>query len=118
VGTVSRISQIPRPGSVPYKEHIVGIQLVDVRGENSAASPERDVLMYTWSMRDQKLTAAAHLRPGDRIAVTLQPWDEVADANEKFQRSELPDPALLTEPFHWGEGVELRPAKRGEESGR
>ncbi|NBV84765.1 MAG: hypothetical protein EBS01_00525 [Verrucomicrobia bacterium] len=84
---------------------------MDTRNEESPAQPSGDVLAYTWSIRDQKLTTAGHLRVGERIAISLQPWEETADTNEKFQRSELEDPTLLTEPFHWGEEVTLKPDK-------
>jgi alginate O-acetyltransferase complex protein AlgJ len=105
-GTVAKMSQIPRPGSVPYREHIVSIQLVDARPEDAQDSPPRECLVYTWSMKDQSLTPAARLRPGDRIAAVVQFWEDVAETYEKFQRSELDDPALLAEPFNWSDGIE------------
>ena len=105
-GTVAKMSQIPRPGSVPYREHIVSIQLVDARPEDAQDGPLRECLVYTWSMKEQSLTPAARLRPGDRIAAVVQSWEDVAETYEKFQRSELDDPALLAEPFNWSDGIE------------
>jgi len=35
----------------------------------------------------------------------VRSWEDVAQDREKFQRSELDDPALLAEPVAWSEGV-------------
>jgi len=104
-GTVASLSSIPRPGSVPYKEHVVTIHLVDVQVAGSHLAARRDCLVYTWSMREQSLTEAARVRPVDRVVLELQCWEDVAAIKEKFQRSELDDPLLLLEPFCWSEGV-------------
>ncbi len=100
-GIVSRLSSVPRPGSVPYREHIVCVHLVDVQAEGVGSGQE--CLVLTWSMKEQVLTSAAGLRPGDRVSFELQPWEDVAEALEKFQRSEFDEPALLAEPINWGE---------------
>ena len=105
-GTVSQLSSIPRPGNVPYKEHIACMQLVDVKTPEADPVAGRECLVYTWSMKDQKATAAARLRVGDRVTLEVQPWEDVVETNEKFQRSELDGPALLAEPFTWSESVE------------
>lgn len=104
-GTVAGISPIPRPGAVPYREHVVTLHLVDVKVEGAPASAGRECLVYTWSMREQALTEAARLRPGDSVVIEAQSWEEVSAAKEKFQRSELDDPALVAEPYCWSDAV-------------
>lgn len=100
-GTVAAVSQVPRPGSVPYKEHIMSVRLADVVAGGARGVGE--CLAYTWSMREQQLTAAGRLRPGDRVRWEVCAWDEVQGTREKFQRSEFEDPALLLESFVWFE---------------
>ncbi len=110
-GTVETISSVPRPGTVPYKDHIEALYLVDIvaadsRGEGAASSHSQAVV-YLWSMRDNVWTSAARLRPGDRIKLRLRPWPDVSGQYEKFNRTELDDPALQLEEPVWGEDVEV-----------
>jgi alginate O-acetyltransferase complex protein AlgJ len=100
-GIVGSAAPVPRPGSVPYREHIVALHLVDVVLKGVPSGKPLECLVYTWSMREQQPTAAAHLRPGDAVSMELVPWEDVSDALEKFQRSELDEPALLLEPPTW-----------------
>jgi alginate O-acetyltransferase complex protein AlgJ len=100
-GTVDAISSVPRPGSAPYADHIIALHLVDVSGP--ARRGDEQCLVYLWSMRNYTLTAAAHLRPGDRVHVRLRPWADVSAQYEKISRSDLDDPALQLEEPTWGE---------------
>src|SRR6476646_3670178 len=111
-GTVESISPVPRLGTVPYKDHIEALHLVDVvaadaRGEAAAHS---QAVVYLWSMRDNVWTSAARLRPGDRVKLHLRPWPDVSAQYEKFNRTELDDSALQLEEPVWGEDIE--PLKR------
>jgi hypothetical protein len=108
-GTVETISPVPRPGTVPYKDHIEALHLVDVvaadaRGE---AASHSQAVVYLWSMRDNVWTSAARLRPGDRVKLRLRPWPDVSAQYEKFNRTELDDSALQLEEPVWGEDVEV-----------
>jgi alginate O-acetyltransferase complex protein AlgJ len=117
-GTVESISPVPRPGTVPYKDHIEALHLVDIvaadsRSEGAGtadtfreAASHSQAVVYLWSMRDNVWTSAARLRPGDRIKLRLRPWPEVSGQYEKFNRTELDDPALQLEEPVWGEDVE------------
>jgi alginate O-acetyltransferase complex protein AlgJ len=116
-GTVETISPVPRPGTVPYKDHIEALHLVDIAGDDSrgegAADTFRDAashaqaVVYLWSMRDNEWTSAARLRPGDRVKLRLRPWPDVSAQYEKFNRTELDDSALQLEEPVWGEDIEL-----------
>jgi alginate O-acetyltransferase complex protein AlgJ len=111
-GTVGRVSRVPRPGTVPYKEHIACVELLDVRAEGDGTAKQTACLVFTWSMKEQALTPAARLRAGERVEMRVCSWEDVARDREKFQRSELDDAALLAEPVAWSEGVVPPGAKR------
>jgi hypothetical protein len=102
-GTVEAISAVPRPGTVPYKDHILAMHLTDVAIEGRAANEGLESLVYLESMRDNVLTPAARFRPGDRVTLRLRSWADVSDKYEKINRSEIDDPAVLLEEPCWGE---------------
>lgn len=104
-GVVHSVAPVPRPGTVPYKDHITTLLLVDLTGEKGELIPGSRALVYAWSMRDAVWTSAARLRPGRRIQVRLRPWADVADKYEGINRTELDDDALLLEPACWAEEV-------------
>ncbi len=108
-GTVESISPVPRPGTVPYKDHIEAMHLVDIAGADArdAAESHAQAVVYLWSMRDNEWTSAARLRPGDRVKLRLRPWPDVSAQYEKFNRTELDDSALQLEEPVWGEDVEV-----------
>ena len=101
-GTVEAISAVPRPGSVPYKDHILALHLTDLAIEGRDANPNLESLVYVESMRDNVLTPAARFRPGDRVTLRLRPWADVSDKYEKINRSEIDDPAVELEEPCWG----------------
>jgi alginate O-acetyltransferase complex protein AlgJ len=102
-GTVEAISTVPRPGSVPYKDHVLALHLTDLTVEGREETAGLEALVYAESMRDNTLTAAARFRPGDRVTLRLRPWSDVADKYEKINRSEIDDPAVQLEEPCWGE---------------
>jgi len=59
-GVVRAIAPAPRPGTVPYKDHIVAVHIVDLEcGEQAIHGCQ--ALVYLSSMRDNVWTAAARL---------------------------------------------------------
>jgi alginate O-acetyltransferase complex protein AlgJ len=102
-GTVEAISSVPRPGSVPYKDHILAIHLTDLTIEGREENAALEAVVYAESMRDNVLTSAARLRPGDRATLLLRAWVDVSDHYEKINRSEIDDPAIQLEEPCWGE---------------
>jgi len=100
-GTIADISAVPKPHSVPYKDHIVSIHLVDL----TTAGPQTDAneaLVYMWSMRDNVWTNAARYRCGQEVSLRLSSWYEVAHKLDAIKRSELPGDVALEDPC-WGE---------------
>jgi len=104
-GTVDSISAVPRPGSVPYKDHILALHLTDLMPTVGNQNETVESLVYLWSMRDNEPTAAARLRPGDHVTLRLRAWTDVSDQYEKINRSEIDDPAVQLEEPCWGEIV-------------
>lgn len=106
-GVVGAASIVPRPGTVPYSEHIRALHLTGLSSADARSALDRtEALVYVWSMRDNALTGAASLAAGDRVTLRVRPWDDVASEYEGINRSELDDERfLLAEPL-WAEGVE------------
>ena len=102
-GTVEAISTVPRPGSVPYKDHILAFHLTDLTIDGREETAGLEAIVYAESMHDNTLTPAARLRPGDRVTLHLRPWSDVSDQYEKINRSEIDDPAVQLEEPCWGE---------------
>ena len=103
--TVEAISTVPRPGSVPYKDHILALHLTDLTIEGREENTGLEAFVYAESIRDNVLTLVAGLRPGDRVMLRLRPWSDVSDRYEKINRSEIDDPAVQLEEPCWGEPV-------------
>ena len=98
--TVLKISAVPRPGSAPYKDHVVSLHLALDGGEKA--------LVYAVSMRDNVWTDAAKLRAGDKIKIKLEPWEKREPEFGTWNRSEFDEEELLLlEPF-FGEIVSLK----------
>ncbi len=101
-GVVMAIAPVPRPGAVPYKDHVFALYLADIVGPEAGLTNGQAVV-YLQSMRDNVLTPAARLRPGDAVTMRLRPWSDAAQRYERINRTELPDDSLqLVEPC-WGE---------------
>ncbi len=102
-GMVESVSTVPRPGTVPYADHIMAVHLTEMGVSGSSQTSGLQAIVYLWSMRDNVWTRAARLRVGERITVRLRPWAEVAPQYEQTNRSEIDDPALQLEEPVWGE---------------
>ncbi len=95
-GIVQDVSPVPRPGTVPYRDHIVSVHLVDLPDDGQA-------VVYMHSMIDNEWTRAARLRNGEEITVRLHAWSDVADRYDGINRSELDDWELQLQEPCWGE---------------
>jgi alginate O-acetyltransferase complex protein AlgJ len=104
-GTIEAVSTVPRPGTVPYKDHILALHLTDLTVEGGRHEEHLESLVYLWSMRDNQLTPAARLRAGDHVTLRLRPWADVAEQHEKINRSEVEDLTVQLQEPCWGEIV-------------
>lgn len=99
--TVAATSFIPRPGTVPYKDHICSVHLEEIGGTGQPGNVQ--AVAYLWSMRENIWTAAARWRPGDRVKLRLTPWPGQHPERESFNRSAFTDPELSLEEPVWAE---------------
>ena len=101
--TVAATGPIPRPGSVPYRDHVVALHLTEIDVlAGPAAGAVRGAVVYVRSMIDNELTVAAGYRAGDRVRLALESWAGVARELDGISRGELADPALLRAVPWWG----------------
>ena len=108
-GMIEAISSAPLPGTVPYKDHILCVHLVDVEIQTprDGLPPQASqCVVYLWSMRDNVRQSAAALRPGQELSLRLRPWSDVSERYDAINRSELADSELQLEEPNWGEVVE------------
>jgi alginate O-acetyltransferase complex protein AlgJ len=88
-GRVQQIGSVPKPGTVPYKDCLVGVHLKDVRVTRGSLKLQ-ELGVYTWGMKDNQWTAAATARPGQVLRLALTPWTQV---EAKYQRYNKAEPA-------------------------
>lgn len=98
--TVLKISEVPRPNSAPYKDHVVSIHIA-IDGGNKA-------LVYAVSMQDNVWTAAARLRVGDKIKIRLEPWEKYEAEYGSWNRSEFDDEELLMLEPLFGDNISVK----------
>jgi alginate O-acetyltransferase complex protein AlgJ len=102
-GRVRQRTSAPRPGTVPYRDHIIAVDLADIDG---ATVNDGEALVYLSSMEDNVWTAAASLVVDQTITLTLRPWAEVAPERDGITRSELTaGDVVFAEPW-WGELIQ------------
>lgn len=101
-GVVAAISRSPVPGSVPYRDNIITMQLIDL-SDGSGPLADDQALVYGWGMRNNQLTALAGIRPGDTVRMKLVAWDDVEPEYGSYRRSPLDDDMMELELPNWGE---------------
>lgn len=97
-GTVLATSGVPVPGTVPYRDAVLSLHVKD---NNSGAQR----VVFCMGMKNNKLTSAARLKPGDTLTARLIPWTTVQETRGRLNRIELDDPdfRLLELPTYWGD---------------
>jgi alginate O-acetyltransferase complex protein AlgJ len=102
--TVEDIAAPPRPGSVPYKDHIIPMHLANLHAASAPLDGKTDAMVFMWSMRDNVLQPAARYRIGDEVRLRLWAWETVAATMSRINQGELDDPELTLKPFHYAAG--------------
>lgn len=105
-GTIAGAGQMPVPGTVPYRDGLIALHLVDV-SISGLPSPDREMTVYTWGMRDNRLTSEARLPRGAKVQFRLTLWNTAEGRYGRIARAELDDPdfTLVDLPVYWGERV-------------
>jgi hypothetical protein len=96
--TVKTFGLMPRPGSTPYKDFLTAFHIVEIGGD-----PAKEAVVYLQTMKDQELTSAARLRPGDAVSLHLTSWTDAEPQFGSINRSELEDESLLLEEPNFAE---------------
>lgn len=94
------ISLVPRPGSVPYKDHIMSLLLTDVNLKKEQS------LVYIQSMKDGKLTPAAKLRSNQEIRIKLFNWQDMEKKYSRLNRSDFSNDDIALKNPCWGELID------------
>ena len=99
-GVIEEITQPPRPGSTAYKDAVIAIHLKEV---TSGGKPfkSKQLVVFTWGMRDNVITAASRFRRGQRVTLKLRPWSEVEQRYGSFQRIELQNEDTVFLDIYW-----------------
>ena len=101
-GRVRQLTSAPRPGTVPYRDHIISVDLAEIV-TGGAVVGGSEALVYLSSMEDNVWTAAASLVVGQTITLTLSPWAEVAPELDGITRTELIEGTVIFAEPWWGE---------------
>ena len=102
-GVVRAASPAPKPGTVPYKDHIIMLHLAEMTSAEDPSADGNEAVVFVWSMRDNVQTPAAGWRSGDTVTLRLRPWADLNGEYEAINRSELEDENLLLADPTWGE---------------
>ena len=95
-GTVAEISDIPAPGTNPYRDFVLSIRFSIEEG----ATP-RNVLVFVQAMRNKVPTAAESLKVGNKVTLGLIPWSQVEEQYGSLNRSELQGDSADLPDVYW-----------------
>lgn len=98
---IAEISRSPRPGTIPYRDNIVTMHIVDLQGDKVTEN-KNQALVYGFGMRDNMMTPLASLRPGDRVSLRLSSWEEKETEYGSYRRTSLDDEMTELELPNWG----------------
>ena len=95
-GILKAISPLPAPGSVPYKDAVISLHLVEIDGD-----PGAEALVFARGMIGNVPTAASLLQPGARLSLDAVPWESVENEFGAITRIEFDGPAADLETIYW-----------------
>jgi alginate O-acetyltransferase complex protein AlgJ len=111
-GKIAAMSRPPRPGTVPYRDAVIAVHLVETEVMAGKVKLDSDeALVYMLGMADNRHTPAADLRVGSEITLALRPWSEMEGRYGSMQRLDVGSDADFLFPAWWGEpaGPEQHP---------
>ncbi len=101
-GTIKALTKPPRPGSVPYKDAVIALHLTGVKAVSGKFS-KKQIVVFVWGMRGNKLMPAASWKPGRVVTLALQPWEKVEGKYGGYNRRELESDEAMSLDTYWGE---------------
>ncbi len=100
-GTIAAIGETPEPGSVPYKDCLIGVWLKQAKATSGKLDGDQ-ALVFVWGLKDNQRTAAASWSAGRQVTLTLTPWAKAEAEYGGYNRVELDDEATWTLPTFFG----------------
>jgi len=100
-GRIASRPDTPKPGSVPYKDCLIALQLTDLKAVGGTVKGP-NIVVYVWGMRDNKLVDGAY-SVGQTIRFKLVPWASVDSKYGGYNRQELASDDALSWEAYWGE---------------
>ncbi len=101
-GRIAALKRSPKPGSVPYKDHLMPVHLVGCRTADGRVR-DAEIVLKMWGLRDNRSTPAVRLGEGQTITVRVRRWGDVESKLGTLNTAELDDPDLLLAPIFWAE---------------
>ena len=100
-GVVKAVSVSPQPGSVPYKDCLIAIELGDIKADGGTFGAKK-IVVFVYGMKDNQLTSANNLKPGAHVNMQIEPWAKVEARLGGLNRVELDDADALMLDTYWG----------------
>lgn len=100
-GRIAARAVTPKPGSVPYKDCVIALQLTDLK-VNGGTVKGPNIVVYVWGMKDNKLVDAGY-SVGQTIQLKLTPWAKVDSKYGGYNRQELDNDDAISWEAYWGE---------------
>jgi alginate O-acetyltransferase complex protein AlgJ len=100
--TVAAKSESPTPGTVAYADCVIALHLKNISVKSGKMAP-KEIVVFIWGMRQNKLMPAASYRIGQRVTLKLKPWDSAESTFGSYNRVELDDDNLLMLDIFWGD---------------
>jgi alginate O-acetyltransferase complex protein AlgJ len=97
-GRVNANTPLPAPGSVPYKDAVISLHLVEINGD-----PKAEALVFIRGMTANVPTKASKIQTGDRVSLAVVPWETVEDKFGSITRIELDSPAAELDSIYWAD---------------
>jgi len=99
-GVIREMSRAPRPGTLPYKDLLICLHL-----DGIANLPSPEILVFLRGMKNNVLTAANSLAPGQRVTLRVVPWSAVEEKLGAINRVELTGPAADIGEVYWADDL-------------
>ena len=100
-GRIAARATTPKPGSVPYKDCLIALQITDMKISGGTVKGP-NVVVYVWGMRDNQLVDSAY-SVGQVLKFKLTPWASVEGKYGGLNRQELDSDDSLSWTAFWGE---------------
>ena len=100
-GRIASRAVTPKPGSVPYKDCLIALQITDIKVSGETVKGP-NIVVYVWGMKDNQLVDGAY-SVGQILKFKLTPWANVEGKYGGLNRQELDSDDSLSWSAFWGE---------------